>query len=595
MKIEKIFRVAAALLGGLFFLISGPARLYAAEDTAPAVFKLSGQVVASAHPEATRAGLSVLKEGGNAVDAAVAVQMVLNVVEPQSSGIGGGCFILFYQASAREVIVIDGREEAPRSAFSEMFLDPEGKEVPFYPERITGGNSVGVPGCLAALHKAWKRFGSGKVSWGRLFDEAVRLAEDGFPVSAKLAGAVEGERARLTLFPASASVFLDAEGRALKEGSLLIQKDLAATFRLIQGAGPEAFYQGEIARDIVRAVREAPVNPGLMALEDLQEYAAPFRRPLRGTYRGYEVFSMPPPSSGGVTLLEALNIMEPFAIGAMNPSGAEFVHVFSEAQKMAFADRNYYLGDPDYADVPVDQLLSKELASAKSAAIDLRKVTAGVADPSVLIGLGNNSTSHVSVIDTDGNFLAMTTTIEHIFGAALTVPGRGFILNNELTDFSARPFLDAAKKVPSPNQVEGGRKKRATSLDAQESYGGKRPLSSMSPTLIFREGRPIAALGSPGGTQIIGIVLNVIVRLIDFGRSPEEAMAAPRILNRNGPLELEKDFFADPILVGALRAMGHDLILREPFGNAQLAILTESGARVRGAADPRGEGRAGEA
>lgn len=595
MRIENIFRSAAAFPILLLLTIFGPPGLIAAEKEAAPVLKLPGQVVASAHPEATRAGLSVLKEGGNAVDAAVAVQMALNVVEPQSSGIGGGCFILFHQAQTGEVIVIDGREEAPRRAFPEMFLGPQGKEVPFYPERITGGNSVGVPGCLAALHKAWKRFGSGTIAWSRLFDEAIRLAEEGFPVSGKLAGAIEGERARLLLSPASKSVFLDAEGQALKEGTRLVQKDLAATFRLIQSEGPEAFYQGEIARDIVRAVREAPVNPGLLALEDLQEYEAPFRRPLRGTYRGYEIFSMPPPSSGGVTLLEALNILEPFAIGAMNPSGAEFIHVFSEAQKMAFADRNYYLGDPDYASVPVDQLLSKELASAKSAAIDLRKVTAGTADPSVLIGLGNNSTSHVSVIDAAGNFLAMTTTIEHIFGSALTVPGRGFVLNNELTDFSAQPFLDAAKQVPSPNRVEGGRRKRSASIDAQQSYGGKRPLSSMSPTLIFREGRPIAALGSPGGTQIIGIVLNVIVRLIDFGRSPEDAMTAPRILNRNGPLELEKDFFADPILVAALRAMGHDLIIREPFGNAQLAILTDSGARVRGASDPRGEGEPGEA
>lgn len=591
MKSKYSYRAGCLLLALILAVSSSPA---AAQEGAPEFSKLPGQIVVSAHPEATRAGTAVLKEEGNAVDAAAAVQFALNAVEPQSSGIGGGCFILFYQARTRKVIVVDGREEAPRRAFPEMFLDPEGKEVPFYPERITGGNSVGVPGCLAALHKAWKNFGSGKISWARLFEDALRLAEEGFPVSAKLAGAIEGERARLALFPASQAIFLDAEGNGLKEGARLVQKDLASTFRVLQAQGPEAFYQGEIARDIVRAVRESPVNPGLMSLEDLREYQAPLRRPLRGTYRGYEIFSMPPPSSGGVTVIETLNILEPFALRAMNPSGAEFVHVFSEAQKMAFADRNRYLGDPDFVAVPVDRLLSKDLAAAKSAAIDLRKASTA-AEPSVLIGLGNNSTSHVSIIDGEGNFLAMTTTIEHIFGSGLTVPGRGFILNNELTDFSASPFLDAGKKIPAPNQVEGGRKKRAGSLDLAESEGGKRPLSSMSPTLIFREGRPIAALGSPGGTQIIGIVLNVMVRLLDFARSPEEAVGAPRILNRNGPLELEKEFFADPLLVGALRALGHDLIMREPFGNAQLAMLADGGSRVAGASDPRGEGQPGEA
>ncbi len=559
-------------------------------------------VVVSAHPLATEAGLSILKEGGNAIDAAVAVQMVLNVVEPQSSGIGGGCFILFHPSkgairredSSPNVIAIDGREEAPRQIYPEIFLDDHGKEIPFYPERITGGRSVGVPGCLKALHKAWEKYGSGRILWSRLFEPAVSLAEKGFPISKRLAEAIEGESERLSLFPASREIFFNKDGKPKKAGEILIQKDLGRTFKLIAEQGPAIFYEGEMAQDIVKAVKEAPKAPGFLSLEDMNEYEAPFRKPVSGTYRGFQIYSMPPPSSGGTTLIEALNMLELFPLQTLKPDSSQFIHLFSEAQKLAFADRNRYLGDADFVEIPVRDLVSKELASTRALAIHPDKAIPGKAEATVLIKLGNTSTSHISIIDSDGNVLAMTTTIEHIFGSALVVPGRGFVLNNELTDFDALPYLDEKRNVPAPNRVEGGRKNRKTSLDAADSMGGKRPLSSMSPTILFKDGKPYVCLGSPGGTQIIGVVLNLIVNLVDFKMPAEQAMAWPRVINRNGPVELEKDFFKDEALIHILKEMGHDVLMREPFGNAQLAVVEDtSTGRPVGASDPRGEGKAG--
>ena len=533
--------------------------------------------VVSANAMATQAGMAVLEEGGNAIDAAIAVQMVLTVVEPQSSGIGGGCFLVYYEKNSNKVITLDGREAAPKAIHADVFLDPQGQAIPFYPERITGGRSVGVPGCLKALYKAWKNHGSGKIPWDRLFKEGIALAENGFPVSGRLAEAIQGERARLALFPASRQIFLNDRGEAWKQGDQLIQKALAATLRTLAANGPADFYEGAIARDIVQAVRESPVAPGFLSLQDLKKYRVFYRPAVTGTYRDFKIHSMPPPSSGGTTLLESLNMLELFPVGRMKRDSAEFVHLFSETQKLAFADRNRYLGDSDYGDLPVKDLISKDLASRRAKAFNPERAIQGKADPVVPVTLGNTSTSHISIADADGNALAMTTTIEHIFGSAMTVPGRGFILNNELTDFDAQPFLDAEKTIPAPNRVQGG----------------KRPLSSMTPTLIFRKGNPYASLGSPGGTQIIGTVLNLVVNLGDFKMNAEEALKAPRAINRNGPLEMERDWFSDATLIKALKGMGHEVVMREPFGNAQLALFQgPQGAELSAAADPRGEGSA---
>lgn len=534
--------------------------------------------VVSANARASRAGMAVLREGGNAIDAAVAVQMVLTVVEPQSSGIGGGCFLVYYQKSSGKIIVIDGREAAPRAIQPDIFLDASGQPLPFYPERITGGRAVGVPGCVRALYKAWENYGSAKIPWDRLFRDGVDLAEKGFPVSKRLAEAIQGERARLALFPASREIFLD-NGEPKRESDILIQKDLAGTLQSLAN-GPAVFYEGIIARDMVQAVRESPLAPGFLSLEDLKKYEAVIREPVSGTYRGFRIYSMPPPSSGGITLLESLNMLESFPVDQMSRDSAEFIHLFSEVQKLAFADRNHYLADPDFTSPPVKELISKDLASKRIQSLDSRHAINGKAAPVevvVPVKLGNTSTSHISIADSDGNLLAMTTTIEHIFGSGMVVPGRGFVLNNELTDFDAAPYLDAEKKNPSPNRVQEG----------------KRPLSSMTPTLIFRDGKPYASLGSPGGTQIIGTVLNLIVNLIDFKMSAEEAMSAPRIINRNGPLEMEKDLFENEILINGLKAMGHEILMRESFGNAQLLVFEDpKTGKFAAVSDPRGEGSA---
>jgi len=544
-------------------------------------------MVASASPAATEAGLKILKQGGNPIDAAIAVQAVLNVVEPQSSGIGGGCFLLFYDTRTQKVIALDGREEAPRTVRPELFLSNDGTPVPFYPDRITGGKAVGIPGCVKALHKAWRLYGSGKIPWRSLWDPAIALAENGFPISGRLAEAIQGEKDRLKLFRASKKIFFRADGRPKEKGEWLIQKDLAQTFRLIADEGPLPFYEGAIAKDIVSAVNKAPVNPGRMELKDFSEYDAPLRQPVSGTYRGLTIYSMPPPSSGGPLLIEMLNMLETFDGAGMKRDSPEFIHLFSEIQKLSFQDRGRFLGDPDFAEVPAEKLLSKDFAAQRSAGLDFLRASKGPPPEKH----ENTTTSHISIMDAAGNVLAMTTTIEHIFGCAMVVPKRGFVLNNELTDFDALPYLKDTDR-PAPNRVEGIRLPRKTSLDLPDSTGGKRPLSSMTPTIVFKNGAPWISTGSPGGTQIIGTVLNILVNLIDFGMTPEKALESPRMINRGGPVEIEMDFFKDPAVTARLEQMGHEIIMRKPFGNAQLVMVRDEKNRfLEGASDPRGEGK----
>jgi len=543
-------------------------------------------MVSSAHPAATQAGLEILKAGGNAVDAAIAVQAVLNVVEPQSSGIGGGCLLLFYDRSAKEVVALDGREEAPASAFPEMFLDAGKNPVPFYPDRITGGKAAGVPGCLKTLHKMWLRCGSGEILWEDLFKRAIEIAEEGFSVSPRLAEAISGEQDRLKLFRASRALFFSEDGTPKREKEILTAPELAQTFRLVAEKGPSVFYEGAIAEDIVRAVNSSPVNPGKMTLEDLKEYEAPFRSPLKGKYRGLDVYTVPSPSAGGISLLESLNILESFDPASMEREGAEFIRLFSEIQRVVFQDRSHFLGDSDFTDVPAEKLLSGEWALEKRGELRLADAPAAEAPEAH----GNTTTSHISIVDGNGNVLSMTTTIEHIFGCGMVVPGRGFILNNELTDFDAIPWLEDHPETPAPNRPEGKRSARKTSLDIPKSAGGKRPSSSMTPVILFENGAPVIALGSPGGTQITSIVLNVLVNLLDFKMNPQDAMAAPRILYRKGPLELEENFFKNEALIGELKRTGYEITSRKPFGNAQLIVLRDG--RMDGAADPRGEGKA---
>ncbi len=452
-----------------------------------------------------------------------------------------------------------------------MFLDANGKPYPYKPDALTGGLPVGVPGILKMLLEVQGRLGSGKISFAELFKPAIRLAETGFMVSPRLANFIEEQKDRIKLFAASKKILFDVNGVPLKSGVLLVQPDLAKTFRLIQKNGISVFYQGEIGDAIVQAVRKAPFHPGYMKKEDLASYRVIERKPLRATYRNFEIMSMPPPSSGGTTLIEALHIAEPFHLDRYGP-GADSIHLLSEAQRLAFRDRNRYLGDPGFVKIPVDELISKEFAKDHSQSIRFDHVLPDV--PEVPPVHENMHTSHISIVDRQGNMVAFTTTIEHVFGSALMVPGYGFFLNNELTDFELEP------------KDENGK------LKANAPEGDKRPRSSMTPTFIFKEGRPVLVAGSPGGSKIIGIVLNVVVNVLDFEMPLAEAMRAPRMINRDGPVELEPALYKQEALVQNLMRRGHRVIEIPNFGNAQAIYFDREREVLVGESDPRGEGEA---
>lgn len=528
-------------------------------------------MVAAADPHAVRAAYQVLEKGGNAADAAIAAQWVLNVVEPQSSGLGGGGFFLYYEASSKRIFTFDGREKAPAEAYPEMFLNKDGKPCVFK-DCATGGRPVGVPGTLKLLYQVYGRFSQKKLSFGELFEPAIQIADEGFPVSKRLAHFIDKEKGRLKQFEASRSIFLK-NGRPLEPGYILQEPDLAATFRLIQKKGPAVFYEGEIAEDIVDAVRHTSVHPGSMKLNDLKYYEVKERDPVAGHYRGYDIFSMGPPSSGGTTLIEALNILENYPLGSLGRT-ADGMHVFIEAQKLAFQDRNEYLGDPDFTRVPVAKLLSKAFAHDREQSIRMDKALPPGDRPAIVPPIESNYTTHICVVDQWGNMASFTTTIEDIFGSAMMVPGRGFFLNNELTDFDLSPKNEKGK------------------LKSNAPEGEKRPRSSMTPVLVFKEGRPVLVVGSPGGSKIIGIVLNVVVNVLDFGMPLQAAVNAPRVVNRAGAVEMEPLLFDNEKLRGALQKRGHSIENVEPFGNVEAIYFDGGSGFIIGASDSRGEGEA---
>ncbi len=525
----------------------------------------------TADGRATRAALDVLQRGGSAADAAIAAQFVLNVVEPQSSGIGGGGFFVYYEASTKKIYTFDGREKAPAEAWPEMFLDANGKPCEFK-DCATGGRPVGVPGTPKLLQEVYSRFSLKKMTFADLLEPAVKIAEEGFPVSRRLSYFIGKERTRLAKFESSRAIFLDKNGAPLKAGHILQQPDLATTFRLIQKKGVNAFYEGELAEDIVDAVRHTSVHPGAMKLNDLKFYELKERDPVRGTYRGYDVFSMGPPSSGGTTIIEALNILEPYSVASYGRK-AEGIHLFSEAQKLAFQDRNELLGDSDFGPVPVDKIISKAFAKERG---ELFSFDHAVPDTPLPMKMKPESsyTSHLSIADERGNIAVFTTTIEDIFGCAMVVPGRGFLLNNELTDFDMLPRGENGKLKPNAPE------------------GDKRPRSSMTPTLVFKEGKPVLAVGSPGGSRIIGTVLNVIVNVLDFGMPLDKAMKAPRLINRAGSIEMEPELYNQTDLRHRLTLLGHKVEKAGPIGNAQAIYFDDLSGFLVGASDSRGEGEA---
>ena len=537
--------------------------------------RASRHMIAAANPLAAEAGRDILRVGGSAVDAAIAAQMVLNLVEPQSSGIGGGAFLVHFSAKTGDIDAYDGRETAPASATPDMFLDRDGKPMKFY-DAVVGGLSVGVPGLLRALELAHRDHG--RLPWARLFEPAIRLAETGFTVSPRLHEMIAGDKHLRTFRPAR-DFFYGLNGTVWPVGKTLTNKAFAETLRTIARDGADAFYTGPIARDIVETVQSAQRNPSGMTVADLTSYEAKKRAPLCLSYRLWLVCGMPPPTSGGITTLQILGILQEFDLGAAKPGTAQAVHLITEASRLAFADRDTYIADPDFVQVPLANLLDPRYLKKRGQAISPDH-SMGTAKPGVPNGAqalrlapGDDgmgvSTSHISVIDADGDALSMTSTIESAFGSRLMV--RGFLLNNELTDFSFRPDVDGT-------------------LVANRIEAGKRPRSSMAPTLVFDgSGRVVMAIGSPGGSRIIGYVAKTLIAVLDWKRDMQEAVDLPNFINRNGPTDLEE---GTPLaaLKPALEALGHQVNLLSLTSG--LHGITASPEGLIGGADPRREGAA---
>ena len=533
-------------------------------------------MVAAAHPLAAEAGLAMLRAGGTAMDAAIAAQMVLTLVEPQSSGVGGGALLLHRDAASRALAAWDGRETAPAAATPGLFLR-DGRPMPFF-DAVVGGRSVGVPGAVRMLEAAHRAHG--RLAWGALFAPAIRLAEQGFAVSPRLAQAIAADAERLSRDLGARALFFTPDGAPLPAGHMLRNPDLAETMRALAREGADALHHGPIAEAIAAAVRGHPTNPGGMTTEDLAAYAPVRREALCAPYRAWRVCGFPPPSSGGVAVAQILGLLARFDLAALDPNGAEAVHLLAEAGRLAFADRNLFLADPDFVRVPVRGLTDPGYLAERAALIARERAIATPApgDPPWRDGASpiapqppqpEAGTSHLSIVDAAGNAVAMTTTIESAFGARMLV--RGFLLNNQLTDFAFSP--EAAGRAVA-NRVEPG----------------KRPRSSMSPTLVFdADGRLVAVVGSPGGARIIHYVARTLVALLDWGMEPQAAVALPHAGTIGTALDLEA---GSPLaaLAPALTARGHSVRLMAMPSGLQVIVLARDAPRLRGGADPRREG-----
>jgi len=540
--------------------------------------KAKRHMVVAANPLAAEAGLAILRKGGSAVDAAIAVQMVLNVVEPQSSGLGGGAFLLTWDQATKTLLNIDGRETAPEAATPNLFLDAAGKPLPFK-QAAESGRSVGAPGVLAALKLAHDKYG--KLPWAELFVPAITLARGGFQVSPRLAKLL-AESDPASFAPAARAYFFDPAGRPRPQGYKLSNPALASTLEAIARDGLSAFYEGGITRDIAAAVRSDPRGPGKLTTDDLANYRAKLREPVCVLYRSFDVCGAAPPSSGAVTVGQVLALIEPFDIGS-DPLAVLPVHRIVEAERLAFADRARYLADPDFVPAPVAGLLDKSYLAQRRALIDPTRARGEVTAGTPLntrqgaygsdATLENVGTSHISIVDDDGNAISMTTSIEHAFGSRLMV--RGFLLNNELTDFSFVPVDDEGR--PVANRVEPG----------------KRPRSSMDPTMIFASGEAAGdrrlrfLLGSPGGPGIILFDLKAIIALLDWHLDPQAATALANFGSTGGPFLLQPGREWDALADGMAK-LGHE-VERFDFISG-LAIIAVTPEELKGGADPRREG-----
>ena len=559
--------VVALLLIGNDPVTARDAAIHSDRDIFQPVFARRG-MVSTQEATATRIGVDILENGGNAVDAAVAVGFVLAVTLPRAGNIGGGGFMMVHMAESGETVAIDYREMAPAGATRDMYLDAE-DNVDKKRARFSY-LSAGVPGTVAGMTLALAKYGT--MSLAEVMAPAIALARNGITVTPQMADALLRRQKRLSKYPATASIFLDADGEALSSGELLVQSDLAWSLARIAEQGPDAFYRGDIAEKIAA---DMAANDGLITMEDLDNYRAVVRAPVRGTYRGYDIYSMPPPSSGGVHLIQILNILEDYPIASLGHNTAGTIHLMAEAMKLAYADRSRYLGDPDFWKVPVAGLTSKAYAAKLRERISSRYATpSSNIEPGDPLPFESSDTTHYSIMDGDGNVVSNTYTLNFNFGSGIVAAGTGILLNNEMDDFSAKPG------APNAYGLIGG---AANAIEP-----GKRPLSSMTPTIVLRDGKAFLATGSPGGSRIITTTLQVIMNVVDHGMNIASATAASRIHHQWLPDKLRVEVGISNDTLELLKAMGHKIKIGSAMGSTQTVMRIDRG--FFGAADPRRAG-----
>ncbi|MCA2017652.1 gamma-glutamyltransferase [Vibrio tritonius] len=530
-------------------------------------------MVNAANPHASEVGAQILREGGNAIDAMVSMQLMLGLVEPQSSGIGGGAFMVYWDAKQQKLTSFDGRETAPLDAKPSLFLDEKGEPLKFY-DAVVGGRSVGTPGVVKLLWDTHQRYG--KLPWEKLIEPIAKVAENGFKISPRLAQLIAGDQEKLSRYPDTRRYFFNADGSPKTEGTLLKNPEYAATLKAIAKGGADAFYHGKIAQDIVEHVQTAQGNPGVLSQKDFDTYQVKQREPVCTGYESYDICGMGPPTSGGMTVGQIVAMTQYFDLPKWGPNDARSWQVIADASRLAFADRDQYIADEDYVPVPKEGLLNRDYLKQRAELIQpgkaLTKVEPGkpqwqqaqVRSPDESIELP--CTSHFNIIDRDGNVVSMTTSVENVFGSRLMV--HGFILNNELTDFSFRSQVDGK---PVANRVEPG----------------KRPRSSMSPMIILQDNKPYMAIGSPGGSRIIGYVAESLIAHLAWGMDIQQAVSLPHILNRFGQMEIEKGTSAEK-WVSQFKAQGYDVKVQDLNSGLHAIRVTDHG--LEGAADPRREG-----
>jgi gamma-glutamyltranspeptidase/glutathione hydrolase len=530
-------------------------------------------MISAANPLAVQAGANILRSGGNAIDAMVAIQTMLGLVEPQSSGLGGGAFLVYFDANTRKLTTLDGRETAPLNATPTLFQDENGEPLKFY-DAVVGGRSVGTPGTPALMKAAHEKWG--QLPWNTLFDQAIDVAATGFEVSPRLAALIADDQEKLSRDPEASGIFFDKDGAPLTAGTVLKNPKYAKTLQDLAANGTENFYQGQIAKDIVAKVRGATWNPGVLSLADFANYQVKERPAVCVEYRDHDVCGMGPPSSGALTVGQILGLLEPYDIAEMGPGSAQSWRLIGDASRLAFADRGRYMADIDFVPMPLTGLLDKTYLPQRSGLLDrdtaLETVEPGTPSFSHAMKLADDeaielpSTSHFSIIDIYGNAVSMTTTIENGFGSRLMVDG--FMLNNELTDFSFRTHADG---VPIANALAPG----------------KRPRSSMAPTIVMKDDKPVIVTGSPGGSRIIGYVAQSLIGMMDWNMSPQEAADMPHLVNRFGTFDLEAGTDAEN-LAPALEAMGFKTNISDLNSGIHAIMVTKNG--LIGGADSRREG-----